>query len=285
MINIILCSYKGGPYIKAQRESILSQKTTEEFRLYEYDDEIRQSGSATLNFLSAIKEVPEADYYMLSDQDDVWHEDKIEKLAGFIRGNDTGSPLLAFSDAAVVSNDLKVISDSFVRYQDISPDRTGFNRLLLQNQVTGAACIFNNSLRKLLLSHKTPEHAAVHDHWLALIASAFGKIIYLDEALYDYRQHECNLLGARKADPVREASERISADGSEKSAAGYKALFEQAEEFLEIYSNELSEEKKDICRHFIRLPKLGKAERIRTLLKYGFTYNNSYRTLGEMIFI
>lgn len=285
MISIILCSYKGGPYIEAQRESILSQETSEKFRLYEYDDEIRQSGSATLNFLTAINEVPEADYYMLSDQDDVWHRDKIEKLAEFIRKNDTGTPLLAFSDAAVVDDDLNVISDSFVRYQDISPDRVGFNRLLLQNQVTGAACIFNNALRNILLSHKTPEHAAVHDHWLALIASAFGQILYLDEALYDYRQHDSNLLGAKKADPIREASERVSASGAEKAASGYKALFKQAEEFLEIYGDELSEEKKDICRHFIRIPELSKAERISTLLKYGFTYNNSYRTLGEMIFI
>ncbi len=285
MISIVLCSYHGGCYIQQQRDSILRQKAAEEFKLYEYDDVIRQSGSATLNFLNAINEVPKADYYMLSDQDDVWHDDKIDKLTRFIRENDTGSPLLAFSDAVVVDDDLNKISDSFVKYQRISPDRVSFNPLLLQNQVTGAACIFNNALRDILLAHRIPEHAAVHDHWIALVASAFGRIIYLDESLYDYRQHNHNLLGAQKAGVVKEASARMTPSGSDRSAAGYKALFAQAKEFLEIFGDELTYEQIDSCRHFISLPDLKKAKRIKTILKYGFTYNNAYRTLGEMIFI
>lgn len=285
LISIVLCSYKGDRYIEAQRESIFAQKTSEEFRLYEYDDEIRQSGSATLNFLTAINEVPDADYYMLSDQDDVWHDDKIEKLCRFIKENDNGTPLLAFSDAVVTDDDLKVIDGSFVRYEGISPDRVKLNQLLIQNQVTGAACIFNNALRNILLSHRTPEHAAVHDHWLALTASAFGRIIYLDEALYDYRQHNNNLLGAKASGAVRETAERLSREGSENASRGYDALFKQAEEFLDIYEGELTPQQIDICRHFIQLPKMRKAEKIRTILKYGFTYNNSYRTIGELLFI
>ena len=282
---MVLCSYKGDRYIDEQRESIFAQKTSEQFRLYEYDDEIRQSGSATLNFLNAINEVPEADYYMLSDQDDVWHEDKIEKLSRFIKENDTGAPLLAFSDAVVTDENLKVIDGSFVRYEGISPERTGFNQLLLQNQVTGAACIFNNALRNILLNHRIPEHAAVHDQWIALVTAAFGKIIYLDDALYDYRQHAHNLLGAKSAGAVKETSERFSREGSEKASRGYKALFEQAEEFLDIYGNELSSEQADACRKFAMLPGMSKSERIRTILKYGFTYNNLYRTIGEILFI
>lgn len=285
MINIVLCSYKGGHYIEEQRKSILEQKTSEEFRLYEYDDEIRQSGSATLNFLNAINEVPKADYYMLSDQDDIWHDDKIAKLSKFIKENDDGRPLLAFSDAVVVNNSLEPISRSFVRYQNLSPERVSFNQLLLQNQVTGAACIFNDALRSILLSHSIPKHAAVHDHWIALAASAFGRIIYLNETLYDYRQHGNNLLGARKADIVQETAERIGSDGQRKAESGYKALFSQAEEFLEIFRDELSPEKIEACEHFIKIPGLNKSKKIRTILKYGFTYNNSYRTLGELIFI
>ena len=285
MISVVLCSYKGDRYIDEQRESILAQKTSEQFRLYEYDDEIRQSGSATLNFLTAINEVPEADYYMLSDQDDVWHEDKIEKLCRFIKENDNGTPLLAFSDAVVTDENLKVIDGSFVRYEGISPDRVGFNQLLMQNQVTGAACIFNNALRNILLNHRIPERAAVHDQWIAMVAAAFGRIIYLDDALYDYRQHGHNLLGAKSAGAVKETSERLSPEGSENASRGYKALFAQAEEFLDIYGNELTKDQSDACRQFSMLPSMNKAERIQTILKYGFTYNNLYRTVGEIIFI
>ena len=285
MINVILCSYKGDKYIETQRKSILEQKTCEEFRLYEYDDEIRQSGSAALNFLSAIKEVPKADYYMLSDQDDVWHDDKIETLVRFIKGHDDDMPVLCFSDAVVVDENLNKIADSFVKYQKLSPGRTDFNHLLLQNQVTGAACIFNNKLRDKLLEHEVPRHAAVHDHWLALIASAFGRIWYLDRALYDYRQHENNVLGARKADVIGEAYERMSAEGSKNAHAGYNALFAQAQEFLDYYHNDMSPEQIEACEAFISLPGLSKIDKIKTVIKYGFTYNNTYRTFGEMLFI
>ncbi|MDO4939101.1 MAG: hypothetical protein Q4E54_03970 [Lachnospiraceae bacterium] len=285
MINIILCSYKGDKYIQAQRESILGQKTDEEFRLYEYDDEIRQSGSAALNFLSAITEAPEAAYYMLSDQDDVWHPDKIEKLSAFIKANDNGLPLLCFSDAAVADESLNIIADSFVKYQGISPERTDFNHLLLQNQVTGAACIFNNALRNKIIEHEVPQHAAVHDHWIALIASAFGRILYLDEALYDYRQHDNNVLGAHKAGVFRETSERMTEEGSKKSHAGYESLFSQAQEFLEFYRKDMSPDMIEACEAFIEIPNLTKAEKIKTIARYGFTYNNAYRTFGEILFI
>ena len=289
MVTVILCTYKGEKYLQTQVDSINDQVTEEEYRLEIFDDEVRRSGSAARNFLSAIREVPESGYYMLSDQDDIWHPDKVDRLTKTIRrlegerGQET--PLLVFSDAVVVDNMSRIISASFVRYEGLSPNRTKFNQLLLMNQVTGAACIFNNALRRMLLSRDVPEKAAVHDHWLALAASVSGEIHFLDEALYDYRQHGANVLGAKEAGLMRETGERLGEENDARAKENYNKLFAQAEEFLEQYRDVMSPEQLDAIRHFTGLPKMGKLEKIKTILKYGFTYNRFYRTLGELIFI
>jgi hypothetical protein len=48
-----------------------------------------------------------------------------------------------------------------------------------------------------------------HDHWLACVALASGRIAYLDKALYAYRQHGANVIGYY-AGPARVAFLRFS---------------------------------------------------------------------------
>ena len=42
-----------------------------------------------------------------------------------------------------------------------------------------------------------PDKLVMHDHWIALVAVFFGKIVFLDEATLSYRQHGDNSCGAR----------------------------------------------------------------------------------------
>lgn len=37
----------------------------------------------------------------------------------------------------------------------------------------------------------------MHDWWLALIAAAMGRAVFLDRATIDYRQHGGNVVGAK----------------------------------------------------------------------------------------
>ncbi len=39
----------------------------------------------------------------------------------------------------------------------------------------------------------------LHDHWLALVAAAQSRVVFLDRVLVDYVQHGANQLGARPA--------------------------------------------------------------------------------------
>lgn len=96
----------------------------------------------------------EADYFMLSDQDDVWLPQKAEKLLMCMQeleaGLKPGTPALAHSDLAVVDESLRVVAHSFFKYQKISPERTALPQLLVQNNVTGGAVMINRPMLELL---------------------------------------------------------------------------------------------------------------------------------------
>ena len=96
-----MATYNGKKYLGEQIDSFLSQ-TNSKWHLYVHDDgskdgtlellndyaakypekitilDYPSQGGALQNFMSLLEKV-EADYYMFSDQDDVWHPTKIER--------------------------------------------------------------------------------------------------------------------------------------------------------------------------------------------------------------
>ena len=327
-IFVILCSCNGERYISRQIESILEQ-TEPGVRLLISDDcstdrtaEIAEgfarlhpdriqvfrretpSGGAARHFLSTLSRVMRGrvadlpDYLLFSDQDDVWHPDKVQKTLNVMRREEhvsgTALPILVHCDMRVTDDAGNVISPSYVRYQQMSPERNHLNELLVQNNVTGGAMMMNRALARLIAAHPVPEHAVMHDQWIALAAAAFGRVVFFDKALYDYRQHGDNVLGAAKGSRVREVADRLGlfrrdkktkADMDLHSRRVYDALFLQAGEFYLQYGRELSPRNREILTAFLALPKMGRPEKIRTILKYGFTFNRLHRTVGECLFL
>jgi glycosyltransferase involved in cell wall biosynthesis len=142
------------------------------------------------NFERAMSMTPQdADYVTLCDQDDRWHPDKLARLAAELaRGAQ-----LAYSDARVVDPDGEVIHSSYwtVRRTNF----TNFGSLLLANSVTGAASMFRRDLLDDGLPLPPNLGTGFHDHWLAIVALARGRISYIEEPLYDYVQHPGAVIG------------------------------------------------------------------------------------------
>ena len=70
-----------------------------------------------------------------------------------------------------------MLTASFWKYIRIKPVHAeSLNRLLSQNVVTGCTMMANRLL--IRLAKPIPEEAFMHDWWMALTASAFGKIEY-----------------------------------------------------------------------------------------------------------
>lgn len=260
------------------------------------------SGGAAAHFLDLLartarmEEPPE--YVLLSDQDDVWLPYKAEKLLSQMKRTETegpagktdsvgepgGSrklPVLIHSDLTVTDEKLNVIAPSFFAYQKVSPQRRALPQLLVQNNVTGGAVMLNRPLLELL---KTPPQVCLmHDSWLALVASCFGVISWVDEPLYYYRQHGANALGAEKGDSPEGFIRRME-DGSQ-ARENYRKMFGQARCLLELYGDRLDEKQKAVLEAFIRLPGRSRIGKIAEILRWGFTKNTWIRTLGQMMMI
>ena len=227
-----------------------------------------------------------ADYFMLSDQDDVWMPQKARMLSDKMkemerkpgRGN---VPLLVHSDLTVTDEELRPIADSFFRYQKISPERTRLPQLLVQNNVTGGAVMVSRSMLPYL--KEIPGVCLMHDAWLALIASCFGEIGWVDRPLYYYRQHGGNTLGAEKGDSLDSVRTRVK-DGS-SARENYRRMFGQADSFYHMFYSRLNREQQETLEAFIRLPRCGRLGKMGLIVKYGFTKNTLVRTLGQMLFI
>jgi hypothetical protein len=84
-----------------------------------------------------------------------------------------------------------------------------------------------------------PPEAIMHDWWLSMVASAFGRRCYLDRALIDYRQHARNAIGAKAQDqPVvfRSIFHRLFDD---RHSEIFRLNAQQAGAFLSAYRHRL----------------------------------------------
>lgn len=134
----------------------------------------------------------------LSDQDDVWHPQKLQRLVAALDAHP--GTLLAHSDARLVDADGEPIGMLMLdNLEATGPERAGlasadaFPVLNRRNLITGATVIFRSSLLEAAIPFA--EHW-VHDEWLAMIAACAGGVVLVDEPLVDYRQHGANAIGA-----------------------------------------------------------------------------------------
>lgn len=217
-IAILLATYNGEKYIRQQLESLGAQ-TYKDIDVVVRDDKGVDNTSSILNshnvtVISADENIGaknsfasllsyaitncDAKYFMFCDQDDVWHRDKVYRSVLKIKEmeNEFGNvPLLVHSDLEVVDEKLSLISNSFMHYQKIDASKNSFNKLLMQNTITGCTVVINRELAIKCLP--MPEKAIIHDWWIGLVASKFGQIGYIDEPTIKYRQHGSNVIGAK----------------------------------------------------------------------------------------
>ena len=311
LIAILMATYNGEKFVSEQINSILNQ-TYKNWKLiihddcstdltvniikdyvYKYPDKIIliedevKCGGAKENFFHLIKIVKEKwnfNYIMFADQDDVWLPEKIKitfiKMLEVEKKYGKKMPILVHTDLKIVDENLNLLCDSFWKYQNLDPRIKKFNYLLVQNNVTGSTMMINNSLFQKI--KYIPKNAIMHDWWIALIASSFGKIKYINEPTLLYRQHSYNDTGASEWNLKYILNKVKRLDGTVLSL---KKAIKQAEEFAKLYYPELPQEYKNLLDVFISLPKVNFTKKIGWLIKYKFFRKGILRNLGLLLAI
>ena len=148
------------------------------------------------NFERALEMVPDsAELIALSDQDDRWEPDKLSALIQAVSPEGT---TLAYSNSRVVAEDGRVIHPSYWSLGRHN-NHANLGSLIVANTITGAASIFKPEVLRLALPFPHTPVNCFHDHWIACVALALGKIAYVDRPLYDYVQHEEAVIGFDQA--------------------------------------------------------------------------------------
>ncbi len=306
-IAIVMATYNGEKYVDEQIESILAS-TYRDIELYIFDDGSRDNTLELLrnyerqypdtvhvfqnernlghamNFIHALSRTT-TDYVMFCDQDDVWKNHKVAITLKRMRhmeaqlGKD--KPLTVFTDAAVVDENLKMLKQSFFCSSHLNPCRTDLPHLLMENKLIGCTVMVNSALRKVLQSKPLPQHARYHDWWVALIASAFGKIGYVRESTLLYRQHGNNVVGDTGF--LSYVINRIA--NLQKQREALEALYRQADEFLQLYKDMLPEEKQEILAQFASMKEKSILERRILIFRYGFWKTGLLRNIGLLFII
>ena len=219
-IDILLATYNGEKYLKEQLDSILSQ-TYSNFRLLISDDCSKDGTRKILeeyekkddrikvfyqennlgyvkNFEFLLKQVKN-DIYALSDQDDVWLPEKIEKTYNKLKQTNSD---LVFTDLEVVNENLEMIYPSFNDYmlltRKIKKYKDSYLLQYLYNCITGCTLMSKKCFLDRIIPIPTSSKYVIHDTWIGIIVSLYGKIEYLDEKTLKYRQHGNNQVGAGK---------------------------------------------------------------------------------------
>jgi glycosyltransferase involved in cell wall biosynthesis len=224
-VAILMATYNNAAFLAAQVESIRAQ-TFGDWQLFIQDDRSTDDTRAVAercrqldpqrilllanadnlgakgNFSRLLAKVS-APYLMFCDGDDVWEPWKVERSLALFRRYEArfgpSLPLLLHTDLAVVDRELAPLSPSLWRMQGMDPRSSlAFHRNLVANCAAGCTILINRPLQRLALP--VPAAAIMHDWWLMLVASAFGQVIYLEQASIRYRQHGSNAVGARRWD-------------------------------------------------------------------------------------
>jgi len=202
-ISVCMATYNGEKYIKEQITSILSQlndgdeliisddKSSDRTQdiIFEFRDPrikfVINEGERgyTRNFENAIRHAT-GDVIFLSDQDDVWMENKVELMLKRLRDCD-----LVVSDAEIVDANLETL---FPSHFELFKVKKGFWVNFCKTRYVGACMAFKKELLKKALPFPKKQKYCAHDYWLTIVGEMYYKVELERTPLIKYRRHGNN---------------------------------------------------------------------------------------------
>ena len=301
-LAVLLATHNGALFLENLLDSVMSQ--TLQATIFVRDDgsddntpEILSSRADQLVLLNdrlgnvgivenfnILAKATDASYLAFADQDDIWEADKLavqmELMCRMEAQYGQGMPILIHSDLAVCDSRLHNVDSSLWTFQRLNPNVQSFSRLLVQNNVTGCTMLINKALKDL--AFPVPPGAVMHDWWLALVASAVGKIGFVSRPLVRYRQHDTNQLGAVRSDltgvikRLNNTNPRISLRAAQRQAQAFCEYFAARHDMVDTLK---------LADAYATIGTKPYAWRLLLLYKHGFWKQDLMRNLGFVLFI
>lgn len=202
MISVCMATFNGEKYIKEQLISILKQLNDEDEVIISDDGSTdstlkiinnindrrvkvyinTKNHGYTPNFENALEKA-KGDYIFLSDQDDIWKENKTKIIIQKLKDYD-----LVIHDCTTFNNN-GIIQESRFKAFNIKPK---FINHLIKSRYLGCCMAFNKKMLNTILPFPKNYSLVEHDIWIAAIGLLYFKTVQIDDKLILYRRHNLN---------------------------------------------------------------------------------------------
>jgi glycosyltransferase involved in cell wall biosynthesis len=213
-VAILMCTKNGAAFIDEQLKSIVEQ-THENWILIVSDDSsedetvtklekfaaahpskvmirLGPSKGVCANFLSLANDSTiDADYFAFSDQDDIWHRDKLQRALAWLAAVPAQIPGVYCGRTELITIDGKPYG-----FSPLFTRPPAFQNALVQSLAGGNTMLFNRAAKKILEQAGTTT-VVLHDWWVYQLVSAAGGTVHYDpQPTVKYRQHPNSLIGS-----------------------------------------------------------------------------------------
>jgi glycosyltransferase involved in cell wall biosynthesis len=240
---------------------------------------------------NAILSATTSNWIMLADSDDVWRPGKVALTLQAMRAAEathgTATPVLVFTDAEVVDEQLQPVAESYWRWSRANLAAANvFHRLVVDCPAISSTMMVNRALIALAL----PMPGAVwsQDWWAMMVAAAFGQIVTLDERTILYRRHSANDSLEPYAATTKGMVHRLLAAPSsarKKVRRLIDQIASQAGAFAERFHRELTASDLAALKAASRLPYVGGIQRRWSVVRHGLWFGSLPKNVGLMLLL
>lgn len=212
LISVVLATYNGSRFLREQLDSLFSQTylnvevlvvddhSTDDTVtiLKEYQHRypsmrlfVNESNLGYVRNFEKGLSLATGEWIATSDQDDIWHHEKLTRLA-----EEKGACPAIYCNSELIDSHGKSLG---IKMSDIRRLATFDSPLnfALGSSASGHAMLVEKKV--VMEAMPFPSHFT-QDYWIGYVASLFGPVKYLDEILVQYRQHSTNVIGVVKAE-------------------------------------------------------------------------------------
>ncbi len=199
-VSVAIATYNGEKYIKKQLLSIIKQLAPNDEIVVSDDgstdktlDIINSLNDKRIkiiegphkgvkqNFGNAIKYC-KGKYIFLSDQDDIWMNNKVNTVLEAFKSNDT---YMVQHDCTVVDIETNnIITDSYFKYRGC---KRGIIKNIIKGSYIGCCMAFDSKIKDKILP--IPDNIDMHDQWVGLICDYYKKNVFIKDKLINYQRH------------------------------------------------------------------------------------------------
>ena len=190
-ISVCIATFNGEKYIGQQLDSICEQLSACDEIIISDDgstdgtlDVVRDSH----NFENALMHA-EGEIIFLSDQDDVWLPNKVERMVDALKYND-----VVMSDCSMTDSSLNIVHKSYFTTE------RNFKQSIFYNFVKPSFLGSCMAFRKCVLDQALPfpKYGVGHDLWLGLVGMTLYRFFFINEPLILYRRHNSSVTDGGK---------------------------------------------------------------------------------------